>query len=170
MDIISFEFIALLALVVASVTQIAKYHPKVTGVLAPYISVLAGLVLSYTWFLVKGDLYNKGGWLHVDWMNVYRAFCNGAVAITTAAAGYVAQKAAPFPNLLPTTTEINQQKIKDEVSRQQLVVEAVKKGVEPDKAKDTVGLSEQDPPPEEKLEEIKPDLPKGEVPKDEVIG
>jgi hypothetical protein len=92
-------------------------------------------------------------------MNAYRAFCNGVVAVTTAAAGYVAQKAAPFPNLLPTTTEINAQKIKDEVTRQEMVVEAVKKGVEPETAKDKVGLDENDPPPTEVLEQIQPTLP-----------
>jgi hypothetical protein len=159
MDIISFEFIALLALVVASVTQISKYHPKITGNLAPYVSVFFGLVLSFGWFLVKGDLRSSHAPLHVDWMNAYRAFCNGVVAVTTAAAGYVAQKAAPFPNLLPTTTEINAQKIKDEVTRQEMVVEAVKKGVEPETAKDKVGLDENDPPPTEVLEQIQPTLP-----------
>lgn len=159
MDIVSFEFIALLALVVASVTQISKYHPKITGVVAPYVSVGAGVILSFLWFLVKGDLLSKGAPLGIDWMNAFRAFCNGVVAVTTAAAGYIAQKAAPIPNLLPTATEIDASKIKDEVARQQLVVEAVQKGMEPEDAKETMGLKQDDPPPEDELEQIQPDIP-----------
>lgn len=148
MNILNFEFVALLALVIASITQIAKYHPRVTGAFAPFITVASGILLAFLWYLVKGDLLAKGAVLGIDWMNVYRAFSNGVVAITTATAGYVAQKAAPIPSLLPSTTEINASNIKEEVAKQELVVAAIEEGLEVEVAKDIVGLGADDPPPE----------------------
>lgn len=159
MDIISFEFIALLALVVTAITQTIKSHPKITGQNTTYVSAFIGVLMSYLWYAAKGDFVNHSAWHNVDWMNIYRAFANGIVATTTAWVGYNAQKAAPIPNLLPTATEINQKRLDEQVEKQQSVVEAVVQGVEPDVAKETVGLKTTDPPPNDVLEAMKPPIP-----------
>lgn len=167
MDILDFEFLALLALLVAAITQTVKRHPKINNNNVTYVSAVVGILMSYLWYAAKGDFASSRAWLGVDWMNVYRAFSNGIVATTTAWIGYNAQKAAPIPNLLPTVEEMDEKRLQHEVTKTHNVVEAVSKGVEPDKAKNLVGLDENDPPPNEELEKIKPELP---IPTDETIG
>jgi hypothetical protein len=167
-DIVNFEFVALLALVVTAVTQTIKRHPKITGNQIPYLSAMIGIIMSYLWYFTKNDFYSKNAWLHVDWMDIYRAFCNGIVATTTAWIGYQAQKAAPFPNMLPTSTELSTGELKEEVIKHAAVVDAVEQGIDPSKAKKTMGMDQSDPPPNEVLEAIQPVLPPEHV--EEIIG
>lgn len=167
MDILSFEFMALLAIVITGTVQTAKHSSRVHGSVAPYLSVIVGVVLSYLWFLVSGDLHNKDAHWNIDWQNMYRAFANGIGASTSATIAYQAQKAVPIPNLLPTATEIDESKLKEQVAKQKQIVAAVAEGLDPRTAKETVGLETSDPPPQPVLEEIKPTLP---PPDEEIIG
>jgi len=156
---LDFEVIGTLAVLLISVTQILKYHAKFNAKITPFFTGGLGIVLSLLWYLVNGRLETHHAPLRVDWINLYQACASACVAVTTAAAGFLAQKMAPIPNLLPTSSEINQGKLDSVLQKQQSVVDAVEKGMEPQVAKDIVGLPKDEPPPNEILEEIQPVLP-----------
>jgi hypothetical protein len=161
-SILDFTLIGELALVVTVLTQAIKSHPKVRGSDIVWWAGPIGIVVSLLWYLALGKLTSGPHWINP--MECYRAVANGLVGAVGASAGYNVQKMLPIPNILPTVTEIDEQNIKEEVARQEHVVDAVVDGVEPDKAKEVVGLEKNEPPPVENLEEIQPPLNREDEP------
>ena len=153
-SILDLTLIGELALIVSVVTQAVKSHPKVRGSDIVWWSGPIGIFCALLWYLVVGKL--TSGEYIINFKELYRATANGIVGAVGASAGYNLQKSLPFPNLLPTATEIDKQNLKEEAVKQTMVVGAVVQGVEPETAKDVVGLDENDPPPETALDAISP--------------
>jgi hypothetical protein len=108
-------FVGELALMVACISQIIKSYPKVPGSIMPVVAGVMGVVLAFLWYLVNGDVLFVDKRL-VGWATVYQSFANGIVASVTAIVGYNLQKALPTPNLLPTSTELHHQRMREQVT------------------------------------------------------
>ena len=108
-------FVGELALFVACVSQIIKSYPKVPGSIMPVVAGIMGIIAAFLWYLVNGDVFFENGRL-VGWVTVYQSIANGIVASVTAIVGYNIQKALPTPNLLPTSTELKQQRMREDVN------------------------------------------------------
>ncbi len=129
-----------MAVVVATSMQFAKSHPRIQGSMIPILSGITGMVLTLIWFLVQGLLFSDTALFHVDWVQTYRAIFNGLAGAIAANAGYNLQKFMPQANLLPTSNELDQSKIKEVVEKTEMVQSAVNAGVPKDIAKEVVGL------------------------------
>jgi hypothetical protein len=79
------------------------------------VAGVMGVVLAFLWYLVNGDVLFVDKRL-VGWATVYQSFANGIVASVTAIVGYNLQKALPTPNLLPTSTELHHQRMREQVT------------------------------------------------------
>lgn len=110
--IVDLVLVGELAMVVTALMQIVKSHPRMPGSAVPYISGIVGVVASLLWFLVNGELYDGG----MDWINLYKSVAVGIVGAVASIMGYNLQKALPTPNLLPTSNELNQQRMKEDVA------------------------------------------------------
>src|SRR5687768_15947568 len=165
-SILDLTLVGELALLTSVLTQAIKSHPKVRGSDIVWWSGPIGILAALIWYLVVGKL--TSGDYFINFKEAYRASANGIVGAIGASAGYNLQKALPFPNLLPTASEIDAQNLKEEATKQTMVVKAVATGVEPDSAKEVVGLDENDPPPDELLEAVSP-LPT-ETKDEEIVG
>lgn len=99
-----------LALVILATMQLIKSHPRVKGSAIPYLSGVVGVVYALLWFLVNGRIYHDG----IHFGMIYEAVANGVVSAVSAITAYNAQKEIPFvPNLLPTATELDASKAKE---------------------------------------------------------
>jgi hypothetical protein len=157
MAILDASLVAEIAGITTSVLQVIKSHPKIRGSFIPYLGGIIGVAIGVLWYIVSGDVIAKGAALGVDWQNIYRGLFNGVAGAVVAQGGYNIQKAIPLPNILPTSTEMDESKLKEEVRKHELVVEATQKGVDPKDAKKAVGLDpESDPPSVETLEQMQP--------------
>lgn len=146
-----------MAAAVTTTMQAIKAHPKVKGSSIPLVSVLVGIGFCACWFLVSGDLDSSIAPLHIEWSNIYKAIFDGLAAAVIANAGFNIQKYLPFPNILPTAQEIDENAMKEAVSKNELVAQGVSQGVSPDHAKTIVGMSTtQDPPSDRLLQAIAP--------------
>jgi hypothetical protein len=154
---IDFTFIGELALILTAILQVLKSVKGIAGSKIPPLSAPIGVACGVLWYLVSGDLHNSHAFISVDWMNLYRGVSGGFLAAMSSTAGYEVQKNLPLPNILPTASEMRTSYIKEETQKQQLVVEAVQQGLEPEKAKDVLGLPQDTPPPNAELEKVQGD-------------
>lgn len=145
--ILDLTLIGEMTAIVTTTMQAIKSHPKVKGSVIPYLSGGVGVVCGLGWFLVTGELESPDSILHVDWADTFRGIFNGVAGAVSANAGYNIQKFLPIPNILPTAGEMDAAKIKEELATKELVVEAVKEGIPPEDAKESIGLEPEDPPP-----------------------
>lgn len=152
--ILDVVLIAEFTAIITAGMQAIKSHPKVQGSMIPWLSGVAGLGVGVGWYLVNGELVSSDSFLGVDWADMYRGVFNGVAGAVSANAGYNIQKILPIPNVLPTASEMDAQKLKEEVKTQDMIVDAVEAGVPPDRAKEKIGLDQNDPPPEEQLDAI----------------
>lgn len=102
-----------LGFVIVAIMQLIKSHPKMRGSDIPWLSGVVGALLSLLWFLVAGDLYHGA----MDWMNLYRSIAIGVVAAVASIIGYNVQKALPTPNILPTSNELTEQKLEEDMTK-----------------------------------------------------
>lgn len=160
-SILDATLIGELSLLVAVVTQAIKSHPKVRGSDIVWWTGPIGIAVALLWYLTVGKLIS--GEYYINFKETFRAFANGIVGAVGASAGYNLQKALPFPNILPTASEIDAQNVKEEALKQQVVIGGVISGVKPETAKEVVGLDEQDPPPEDLLAAVSPTADDEEV-------
>jgi hypothetical protein len=121
--IIDWTIVGELSFVVLALMQLVKSRTgdkSVRGSAIPWLSGIVAVACSLLWFLVNGQLVNIHDihWAGLNWVNVYRAIAMGAIAAVGSIAMYNAQKAMPIPNLLPTTNEMAQQHLAENVSQQ----------------------------------------------------
>lgn len=112
--IVDLVLVGELALFIASLMQILKSHPKMPGSVVPYLSGVLGVVACLLWFTVNGELFRDNS---INWIDLYRGVAIGIVAAVTSIMGYNLQKALPTPNLLPTSSELAQQRMKESVEK-----------------------------------------------------
>ena len=142
------------SLTITAIMQTLKSKKGIPGSMIPPLSGIVGVALSLLWYAVNGDLRDSSIWLHVDWPNMYRGVVNGVIASVAANTGYVVQKNLPGFNLLPSASELRRAALAEEEDKQNLVVDAVQKGVPPETAKEAIGVDQSDPPPNEQLETL----------------
>lgn len=109
---IDWQLVGELTVVIIAIMQLIKSHPATNGSDIPWLSGLVGIVVAVGWFAVHGTIYHNA---HVDWIDLYRAVVMGAVAATFGIAAYNTQKALPIPNILPTSSEMSNQKVAEDV-------------------------------------------------------
>ena len=167
MEILDLVLVGEISLITAVVVQSIKSHPKVKGSDIAWWTGPIGIVLCVIWFIALGKL-DDGAFI-INFKELYRAVAIGVVGAVGASIGYNVQKFAPIPNLLPTSNELKESAVREETVRTALVVEASAEGVEPNVAKEAVGLEPHDPPPNVELEAIQPEPSEIET-KEQIIG
>ncbi len=150
MAILDPTLIGEISVIVSSSAQWLKANHKIKGSAIPFLSGIFGAIIGVGWNLVSGDIYDGA----MDWAEVFKGAFNGLAAAVGANGAFNLQKILPIPNVFPTSSEIDTSKMKEQSEATALVVEGVKSGVEPDVAKEIVGLEPSDPPPNVELEAL----------------